>query len=116
MKTPKPGSPVRGSTTGRPIMALLDLLGRRTTLRILWELSQQSLKFRPLQAAAETSPSVLNVRLGELKAAGLLESTEDGYRLTEIGRELTQQILPLMRWADKWAQALDRTAPGAQEP
>ena len=29
---------VRGSRTGRPIMALLDLLGRRWTLRILWEL------------------------------------------------------------------------------
>ena len=29
---------VRGSRTGRPIMALLDLLGRRWTLRIIWEL------------------------------------------------------------------------------
>ena len=29
---------VRGSRTGRPIMALLDLLGRRWSLRILWEL------------------------------------------------------------------------------
>ena len=25
---PRPGRPVRGSRTGRPIMALLDLLGR----------------------------------------------------------------------------------------
>jgi L-alanine-DL-glutamate epimerase-like enolase superfamily enzyme len=38
MTTPKPGKPVRGSQTGRPIMALLDLLGRRWTLRLLWEL------------------------------------------------------------------------------
>ena len=29
---------VRGSRTGRPVMALLDLLGRRWTLRIVWEL------------------------------------------------------------------------------
>ena len=28
-QTPLPGRPVRGSDTGRPIMALLDLLGRR---------------------------------------------------------------------------------------
>jgi DNA-binding HxlR family transcriptional regulator len=28
-----------GSRSGRPIMALLDLLGRRMALRILWELS-----------------------------------------------------------------------------
>ncbi len=27
MTTPKPGKPVRGSQSGRPIMALLDLLG-----------------------------------------------------------------------------------------
>ena len=33
-----PGQPVRGSASGRPIMALLDLLGRRWALRILWEL------------------------------------------------------------------------------
>src|SRR5208282_722599 len=32
---PKPGSPVRGSRTGRPLMALLDLLGRRWALRIV---------------------------------------------------------------------------------
>ena len=31
---------VRGSTTGRPIMALLDLLGRRWVLRIVWELGE----------------------------------------------------------------------------
>jgi DNA-binding HxlR family transcriptional regulator len=38
MKIPKVGKPVRGSTTGRPIMVALDLLGRRAALRILWEL------------------------------------------------------------------------------
>jgi len=37
---PRPGRPVRGSRTGRPIMALLDLLGRRWVLRILWELRE----------------------------------------------------------------------------
>ena len=38
MTTPLPRRRVRGSATGRPIMALLDLLGRRMTGRILWEL------------------------------------------------------------------------------
>ncbi|HJV56497.1 MAG TPA: transcriptional regulator, partial [Methylomirabilota bacterium] len=36
--TPRPGWPVRGSRTGRPIMALMDLLGRRWALRVIWEL------------------------------------------------------------------------------
>ena len=63
MPTPKPGRRVRGSATGRPIMALLDLLGRRMTLRILWELRDRRLTFRALQEAADTNPSVLNARL-----------------------------------------------------
>ena len=28
---------VRGSRTGRPIMVVLDVLGRRWALRVLWE-------------------------------------------------------------------------------
>ena len=40
MKHPTLAKPVRGSRTGRPVMVLLDLLGRRMALRILWELSR----------------------------------------------------------------------------
>jgi hypothetical protein len=61
MSTPQVGRPVRGSKTGRPIMAALDLLGRRSSLRILWELRAGSaLTFRALQDAAQTNPSLLN--------------------------------------------------------
>ena len=38
MSTPRPGAKVRGSATGRPVMAVLDLLGRRWTLRVLFAL------------------------------------------------------------------------------
>jgi len=49
--TPLPGRPVRGSATGRPIMALLDLLGRRWALRVLWELRSGPVpSFRELQS------------------------------------------------------------------
>jgi DNA-binding HxlR family transcriptional regulator len=72
---PFPGRPVRGSATGRPIMALLDLLGRRWTLRILWELRSDALGFRELQSRCDDmSASVLNQRLGELREAGVVES------------------------------------------
>ncbi|MBL6951072.1 MAG: helix-turn-helix transcriptional regulator [Alphaproteobacteria bacterium] len=100
MNFPTPGTPVRGSETGRPVMALLDLLGRRMCLRILWELRETSLKFRALQAAAETNPSVLNTRLGELKRAGLVELTSDGYQLTEAGLNLAGLLLPLHAWSE----------------
>src|SRR5712691_3911376 len=81
MKFPKPGQPVRGSQTGRPTMALLDLLGRRMSLRVLWELAQagQPLTFRELQAVAETNPSLLNTRLKELRAAAIVVHHTGGY-------------------------------------
>ncbi|MWV13530.1 transcriptional regulator [Pseudomonas sp. R-28-1W-6] len=107
MSFPQPGDAVRGSTTGRPIMALLDLLGRRWSLRVLWELHQAPASFRDLQARCEgVSPSVLNTRLGELREAQLLENGERGYQLSALGRELVQQCLPLALWADNWAAQL----------
>jgi DNA-binding HxlR family transcriptional regulator len=105
MTIPKPGVPVRGSRTGRPVMALLDLLGRRTALRILWELSRadRGLTFRALESAAETNPALLNARLKELRASGLVSHDADGYRLSASGLELVKLLLPLVEWADEWA-------------
>lgn len=97
---------VRGSTTGRPIMALLDLLGRRWTLRVLWELREGPRTFRALQDAMDgVSPSVLNTRLRELRAADLVEREEgEGYVLTPRAIELSDQILSLDDWARRWAR------------
>ena len=76
-RTPRPGRPVRGSQTGRPIMALMDLLGRRWTLRVIWELRDGRLTFRALQeACGGLSPTVLNQRVRELRESGLLEVEE----------------------------------------
>jgi DNA-binding HxlR family transcriptional regulator len=106
---PQPGRRVRGSSTGRPIMALLDLLGRRMTLRILWELREgRQLTFRGLQEAAATNPSVLNARLKELREARLVEHAAEGYALTPQGKVLLATLLPLNAWADEWAKTLVR--------
>ena len=112
MATPLPSRRVRGSTTGRPIMALLDLLGRRMAGRILWELRDGSLTFRALQEAAGTNPSVLNARLAELREARIVEHGPDGYGLTPIGRKLLQRLLPLHHWADEWARLLKTRSAG----
>jgi len=107
MTLPLPGNPVRGSDSGRPIMALLDLLGRRWSLRVLWELHRGPASFRELQARCEgLSPSVLNTRLGELREARLVENGADGYQLSELGEELALHCLPLAQWAQGWAQQL----------
>ena len=105
--TPLPGRPVRGSTSGRPLMAALDLLGRRWTLRILWELRDGRLGARALRARCDDmSSSVLYARLGELRTAGLVsQDADDSYALTPIGRQLGQAIDPLQRWAERWSAA-----------
>lgn len=102
MAIPKIGASVRGSKTGRPIMVALDLLGRRSTLRILWELRAEPLTFRGLQAACETNSSLLNTRLAELRALGLVEHDESGYGLTDEGRRLSAALIPLNDWARQW--------------
>jgi len=97
---------VRGSTSGRPIMALLDLLGRRWTLRIVWELREEPRRFRELQDLIGASPTIVNTRLAELRAAKLVELDEAvGYRLTDLGNELLKLFLPLHVWSEKWAKA-----------
>src|SRR3954465_8916306 len=93
-RTPAPGRPVRGSSTGRPIMALLDLLGRRWTLRVLWELREPVPTFRALQArCGAMSSSVLSRRLAELRDAGIVE--RDAFALTREGDELLTALAPL---------------------
>lgn len=108
--SPLPGRPVRGSATGRPVMALLDLLGRRWTLRLLWELrAGQAETFRSLQGRMDgVSPSILNTRLKELRDARIVRLYGDGYRLTPAGTGLLATLEPLGRWASDWARALER--------
>jgi DNA-binding HxlR family transcriptional regulator len=98
---------VRGSRTGRPIMVLLDLLGRRWTLRIVWELREKPKRFRELQDLIGASPTIINTRLAELRAAKLVQLDEDaGYRLTTLGEELLRLLLPLHVWSEKWTKSI----------
>lgn len=98
--------PVRGSKTGRPIMALLDLLSRRWTLRILWELRERSLTSRALrEACGDASPTIIQTRVTELRAADLLElNPSHGYGLTAAGRDLLEMLLPLHQFAERWSK------------
>ena len=106
MPTPQPGQPVRGSATGRPLMAALDLFGRRWTLRIIWELRDGELGFRPLQQRCDNmSSSVLRQRLTELLDARLLYQLPDSrYALTPLGHRAYQALRPLTRWSQEWSE------------
>jgi DNA-binding HxlR family transcriptional regulator len=104
----RPGAAVRGSTTGRPIMVLLDVLGERWTLRILWELRGTRLTFRALQERCDgVSPTVLNRRLKTLREMKLADHNDAGYGLTKMGAQLGMQIARMDRWSHKWAKELE---------
>jgi DNA-binding HxlR family transcriptional regulator len=89
-------------------MALLDLLGHRWTLRILWELRDASLTFRALQeACGRISPTVLNERVRGLREAALVSLDPGlGYGLSPLGRELVERFVPLVAWSERWAREL----------
>jgi DNA-binding HxlR family transcriptional regulator len=111
MAIPKPGKPVRGSRTGAPVMALFDLLGRRWAMGIVWNLDKGPMTFRSLRDACERksgkiSPSILNSRLKDLHEAKIVERTLEGYRLTELGKELFALLEPLCPWSEKWGKLL----------
>jgi len=112
---PLPGQRVRGSRSGAPIMALLDLLGRRWALGVLWSVCEAGpATFRTIQARCETiSPAVLNQRLKELQAAKFVTRSADGYVATELGRNLYAQLLPLGATAREWAELLGNEAGAA---
>lgn len=98
------GRGLREPGAQRPIMVLLDLLSRRWTLRLVWELREEPLTFRELRTAADSiSPTVMQARLDDLRAAGLVGLAPRGYQLTSVGRELFKILMPLHRFAEEWA-------------
>lgn len=91
-----PAAPSRHAITD-----LLDLLGRRWALRVLWELRAGPLAYGDLRARCDdVSTSVLATRLRELAAAGIVERSGDGWGLTPGGADLGRRLLDLSRWAE----------------
>ena len=91
-------------------MVLLDVLGQRWTLRILWELRQDRCTFRALQQrCGDVSPTLLNRRLKELRELEIVDHEARGYGLTRSGRELGEHLMVLSAWSERWAKTLNRS-------
>jgi DNA-binding HxlR family transcriptional regulator len=86
-------------------MVVFDLLGRRWALRVLWELREERLGFRALQARCDDmSSSVLRDRLRELVDSGIVPADDERrYGLTDDGQDLLRALQPLSRWAEAWS-------------
>jgi DNA-binding HxlR family transcriptional regulator len=95
------------------MMAALDLLGRRWTLRVIWELQQGPAGFRELRRRADAmSSSVLADRLRELCEMGIATTDTDGvYHLTELGHGLRPALEPLRAWAERWSAEMPAHQP-----
>jgi DNA-binding HxlR family transcriptional regulator len=113
---PYPGKPVRGSKTGKPTMALFDLLGRRWAMGVLWQLCQGgACTFRELQTRCESiSPAVLNSRIKDLRQGLLVEHSSGGYQPTELGQQLAALLLPFSEFADLWATHFNEQSQATQ--
>lgn len=93
----------------QPIMDVLEVLGRRWTLRILWELSERGpLGFRALREACDDlSPDTLSTRLKDLSAADLVtnestrtdQDTSNNWRLTARALKLKPHLFGVAQWA-----------------
>jgi DNA-binding HxlR family transcriptional regulator len=98
------------------MMAALDLLGQRWTLRVIWELQQHPAGFRELRRRADTmSSSVLADRLHRLVEAGIVNTDQNGiYHLSELGQGLSPALDPLTAWAQQWATATAESSDAQQ--
>ncbi len=94
----------REEQTSASMARALDYCGRRWALRVIWELRSEALTFRRLQeACGGISPSVLQRRLNELRALGVVELVPRlGYRLSVFG----ERLFPLLARLDEWSEGL----------
>lgn len=92
----------------RPIVLLIDLLGKKWMMRILWELNQGPCTFRELQSrCGDISPTMVNKRVKELLEVNLLQKQKpSGYCLSPLGVELIELFDPVNAWASKWSKTL----------
>jgi DNA-binding HxlR family transcriptional regulator len=94
---------------GCPFQEILDLLGRRYALSVIWALHHRSpRRFNELKSDLGVNPVTLSQRLTELEGEGMLLRVSYSetpprveYSLTVKGKELLPLIGELERWAER---------------
>ena len=86
------------------VSQLLALLEARYALRVLWALRDgHAQTFRLLQdSVGSITPNTLNTRIKELREAGVVSHSGEGYCLTLSGQDLLKRLSDLQAFAGKW--------------
>jgi DNA-binding HxlR family transcriptional regulator len=99
------------TATDCSIARALDVVSTRSSFLLLREAFYGATRFEEFATRAGISEPVAAARLRELVTHGLLERvpyqdagqrTRQGYRLTEMGRDLLPALVALMQWGDRW--------------
>ncbi|MDH5527318.1 MAG: helix-turn-helix transcriptional regulator [Nitrospirota bacterium] len=95
-----------------PVSKAAEVLGERWTFLIVRGLLGGATRFNTIhRGVSKISPTVLNKRLQELEAAGILvkkripDQRGYEYHLTECGRDLGPLVMGLGEWGMKWARS-----------
>ena len=88
---------------------ILQLVGDLTTVKILFELVEQDMRFMELHKAVGVSSKTLSARLKELQGEQLVVKTlyaevppRSVYSLTEKGAELVSIMKGILEWDSTW--------------
>ena len=88
-----------------PVAKAAEVLGEKWTILILRELLYGTCRFNEFQRAISgISPTMLNKRLKELEAHGLVNKDDHEYHLTQAGLELGPLLRQYAVWGMRWAR------------
>ena len=87
-----------------PVAKAAEVVGDRWSLLILRDMIGGTTRFNDLvRGLPGISRAILSKRLRQLEAAGLVVHTEDGWALTDAGRDLEDIVFGLAAWGAKYA-------------
>ena len=85
------------------ISTAAQILGNKWTAQILRDLADRSQRFCSLEKSVEgINPRILSQRLNQLEESGVVSKSDNGYSLTDKGRELIPVLEQMAQWGAKY--------------
>jgi DNA-binding HxlR family transcriptional regulator len=94
-----------------PIQAIVDTIGGKWKLSILYQLFQGTKRYGELRRLVPATERMLTLQLRELEAAGIVLRTvypevppKVEYSLTELGLSLEPVLQTMLTWSEKYSK------------